>query len=169
MNISQEELKKLIKYEPESGRFIWIINASTRVRAGDVAGYVRKKDGYLVVRINGYGYSAHRLAWFYVNGVWPGIIDHKDRNPLNNAIANLREATTSQNGMNTGPSKLNTSGYRGVTWNKAVGKWQAQARVNGRSHYLGVFDVALEASAAYEGFCRNHHGQFFAGNLGESA
>lgn len=165
MMIGHKELKSLLSYDPETGNFIWLINASSNARIGDIAGHLRKRDGYTLIRINEKGYQAHRLAWFYVHGVWPALIDHKDRNKSNNALSNLREATTSQNAMNAKATCLNTSGYRGVTWNKASGKWQAQSRLNGRNHYLGLFESAPEASEAYEDFCKKHHGQFFSGNL----
>lgn len=164
MKISQEELKSLLSYDPETGAFTWRLMTSPRVKAGDRAGYFRKRDGYIVVRIHGYGYSAHRLAWFYVHGIWPGMIDHKDRNRANNAMKNLREATVSQNAMNTVATSSNTSGYRGVTWNRGAGRWQAQSRLNGKNHYLGLFKSAAAASDAYEAFCRQHHGQFYVGN-----
>lgn len=167
--ITQEELKSILSYDPETGLFTWRINASTRVKEGHVAGYVRKRDGYLVIRINAIGYSAHRLAWLYMHGVWPALIDHKDRNRLNNSIGNLREATVSQNGMNSETNNANSSGYRGVTWNKRSGKWQAQAKVNGRNHYLGLFASADQASFAYESFCKRAHGDFYLGSRSAAA
>jgi TPR repeat protein len=163
MTISQAEVQSLLHYDPENGRFTWLVNASTRAKAGSVAGCV-KRDGYLTLRIKGKAYSCHRLAWFYVHGVWPTKIDHKDRNPLNNALNNLREATTSQNAMNTGATCVNTSGFRGVTRIKSSGKWMAQSRLNGKSHYLGVFESPERASEAYERFCKKNHGAFYSGN-----
>ncbi|RTY61958.1 HNH endonuclease [Pseudomonas veronii] len=169
MTISHEELKSVLAYDADTGQFTWLVNSSARVQAGRSAGYMRKRDGYIVVRVRGHGYSAHRLAWFYTHGVWPVVIDHIDRNRSNNAMENLREATASQNGMNTGIRELNTSGYRGVTWNKAARRWQAQARLNGRNFYLGVFESAVMASEVYEEFCKERHGEFYVGSQGEAA
>lgn len=64
--------------------------------------------------------------------------------------------------MNTEILERNTSGYRGVTWNKLRGKWQAQAMLDGRNNYLGLFDLAEDASKAYQAFCQENHGLFFA-------
>lgn len=162
MTISQAKLKTLLRYEQDTGSFFWLVSRPAGVKPGDVAGHISKKDGYHVIKVMGRSYQAHRLAWFYVYGVWPCEIDHKDRKRASNAIENLRLATKSQNGMNTKFRALNTSGYRGVCWNKSAGKWQAQAKISGVSHHLGVFDSAEDASKAYEHFCRLNHGEFFA-------
>ena len=160
MTLTQKELQALLSYDAESGRFIWLVKPSNKVRIGSEAGHKRKRGGYIYIKIKEKGYFAHQLAWFYVYGYWARIIDHKDRNPSNNALSNLREATVSQNALNS-VNRTNTSGYRGVTWNKRAKKWQAQARLNNRYHYLGVFESSEDASSAFEAFSRTHHGQFF--------
>lgn len=64
-------------------------------------------------------------------------IDHKDTDKLNCTIENLRPCTTSQNAMNTNLSKRNTSGVKGVWFDKRINKWCAEIFVNGCKHFLG--------------------------------
>src|SRR5437762_1298651 len=59
------------------------------------------------------------------------ILDHKDRNYLNNQIDNLRSATISQNKINSKLQRNNTSGFKGVCFYKARNKWVAYIKVNG--------------------------------------
>jgi len=62
---------------------------------------------------------------------------------------NLRPATRSQNQANLGLSVRNSSGRKGVVWNKNVGRWQAQIGVRGKLVYLGLYDDIEVASNAY--------------------
>ncbi len=70
--------------------------------------------------------------------------DHINRNGLDNRRCNLRLATASQNGCNTGKRKDNTSGYKGVCWDHK--KWRAYIRVNGKRIHLGLFDDIKDAA-----------------------
>jgi len=76
-----------------------------------------------------------------------GMIDHRDRDGLNCRRENLRSATPSQSGANRGMQKNNTSGVKGVSWDKKAGKWWAYIRVNGKVRHLGRF-TDLEAARA---------------------
>lgn len=88
-------------------------------------------------------------------------VDHVNGDTLDNRRSNLRLATASQNSMNRRKGTNNTSGYKGVSFIKATGKWRASIRVKGRMKYLGEFDTP---KAAYEAYCeiaREVHGEFF--------
>ena len=87
-------------------------------------------------------------------------IDHKDCNPRNNQISNLRPATRSQNAMNCKVRSNNKSGYKGVIWRKDLQKWQAYITVNRKRIHLGFFDDPKEAYAAYCKAARKYHGEF---------
>ena len=78
------------------------------------------------------------------------IIDHINRNPLDNRRCNLRYATKQQNNFNSSIRKDNTSGYRGVIWNKQVKKWHVQIAHNKKRIYLGCFNSIKEASEVYK-------------------
>ena len=124
--ITQKELKELLHYDPGTGVFVWknIITANQK-KNGDVAGGYDDK-GYIKIRINYKHYLAHRLAWLYVYGEWPSKhLDHINRNPSDNRISNLREATHLENNKNASKRKDNTSGYKGVNWHARNKKWIA--------------------------------------------
>lgn len=84
--------------------------------------------------------------------------DHINRDRLDNRRSNLRNVTGSVNTMNQGLSPRNTSGYRGVTWDKARKKWMATTKHLGRYVYLGRYDTAEEAAAAREEYDRRERG-----------
>jgi hypothetical protein len=87
-------------------------------------------------------------------------VDHIDLNGLNNCKANLRVATPMQNTWNRRRSAANTSGLKGVCWNKASKKWQSQIRVKGKNKYLGLFETSNLAHLAYCEAAKLLHGQF---------
>lgn len=160
--ITQNELKEILHYDPETGIFTRLVASSNnKMKAGQVAGGVSDK-GYIRIRIRGKRYLAHRLAWLYVYGTFPTDgTDHVNGVRDDNRLCNLRPATKSQNGMNQGKQRSNTSGFKGVYWSSQHQKWRAQCVANGKKYYLGLFDAAEDASAAYQAFAVKHHGQFF--------
>lgn len=86
--------------------------------------------------------------------------DHLDGDGLNNRRANLREATSNQNMHNRRLNKDNLSGFKGVSWHKRDGFWQAGIRADGRSKNLGYYATAEEAARAYDAAARELHGDF---------
>ena len=144
-----EHLRNLFSYDQETGVFTRQISKGTQ-KAGSVAGGF-DKNGYVRIKIDGKFYKAHRVAWFYVNGVWPkNEIDHINGIPSDNRIANLREATRLENCQNRSINVDNKSGYRGVHWHKQCSKWAAHIRHQGKKIYLGLFETAQEAGFAAE-------------------
>lgn len=87
-------------------------------------------------------------------------VDHRDGNGLNNRRGNLRLATRSQNNQNRNTGVNNTSGYKGVTWHKAKGKWNARIKINGKRRNLGYFSNPESAAAAYAAASSELHGEF---------
>ena len=77
------------------------------------------------------------------------LVDHINRNGLDNRRCNLRFVTDSQNKYNCGKTKSNTSGFKGVVWHRKARKWQAQINVDKRTKYLGLFSNMSDAVAAY--------------------
>lgn len=94
------------------------------------------------------------------------LVDHENGNGLDNLRKNLRVCTYMQNLQNQRLSKSNTSGYKGVTWNKGANKWQSAIRANGVRKYLGVFIDPKEAHEAYCKAALELHGEF--ANFGET-
>jgi hypothetical protein len=148
----------LLDYDPLTGVFVWR-ESKGRAKKGSVAGSLRP-DGYLKVVIDGQQYLLHRLAWFYVYGVWPSeTVDHKDTNRQNNAIENLREATYQQNNCNK-LNEMGASGFKGVSWHSCSRKWMARIKSFRKTVYLGIFDTPEQAHEAYCAAAREVHGEF---------
>jgi len=112
--------------------------------------------GYIVIKIKGRVYFAHRLAWLYIYGEWPSeIIDHINRERDDNRICNLRDVSSSQNNLNRtlDPKGRGASGRKGVTVLKRKDgtiRYQAVICRGGDVVYLGLFDDIETAAAAYE-------------------
>lgn len=157
--LTHERLRELLAYDPESGVFTWLQSKGTRV-AGKPAGYICGEKG-IYIMVDKKGYRAHRLAWFYMTGAWPADqVDHIDRNPNNNAWANLREATGSENSHNTKRAHTNTSGVKGVSWVSSLGKWRTQVKLRGVLHSAGDFDDLQKAAEAVRSLRSRLHGEF---------
>lgn len=145
--LTQGRLKNVLSYDPATGVFTWLKRRGCSA-AGNEAGCVAL-NGYCLIRIDGVLYTAHRLAWFYINGAWPdGHIDHVNRNRLDNRISNLRVCNDLENGPNANLSRANKSGVTGVWFNSKVGKWYAQIMVNRRNLYLGRYQEKEDAIRA---------------------
>jgi hypothetical protein len=106
----------------------------------------------------------HRAIWERAHGPIPEgyTVDHADRDTLNNRRSNLRLATSSQQMQNRGTFRSNTSGYRGVSWHRRVGKWQARIRIDGRLIGLGYYTEPEAAARAYDAASAIHHDPDFA-------
>lgn len=109
-------------------------------------GYLMRSEGRKIRRYLHRVIAARMVGRELLRGE---LVDHVDGNKLNNSRANLRICTSSQNGMNRRRSGANTSGYKGVFWNKKDSKWEAQIKMNKVKHFLGYFDDPKEAHAAY--------------------
>jgi hypothetical protein len=158
--LTAERLRKLLDYDPKTGKFSWKARTSARVSIGRLAGNV-SVNGYIEIGIDGTSYTAHRLAWLYVTGEWPPKeIDHINGQPTDNRFTNLRAATVSENQMNKKMPINNTSGVKGVTWHERGKKWMASIGVNKRSIYLGLFTHLEDAAAAYERAAEKYFGEF---------
>lgn len=160
--ITAERLREVVTYDPETGIFRWTSAvSSTKVRAGDVAGYVCSTLGYVMMGVDGASYRAHRLAWLYVHRRWPSNqIDHINGAKDDNRLANLREATAQQNVANRGRHKNNQSGFKGVVWHRGAKRWRAYINADRKFHHIGYFDSAEEAHAAYVDVAERTFGAF---------
>ena len=170
--LSQKSLKNYLHYNSDTGIFIRKIATSSNAAVGDIAGYLHR-EGYIIIRVDGKGYLAHRLAWLYMAGKWPeDQIDHINHIRNDNRWRNLREATQQENCKNRSIRKTNTSGVTGVCWHKARGKWDAYIKVDCRSIFLGSYVDRFEAICARlsannkHGFHENH-GRNATNNIGK--
>lgn len=141
----QDELKEWLHYDPVSGEFTWRKCKARWVTPGAVAGSIRA-DGYVEIGLFGQSYLAHRLAFLYMEGEVPELVDHIDQNRTNNTYSNLRAADRRLNAYNSKLDKRNTSGIRGVSWDKSKQKWVARFKQDGKYLCLGYFSSIEEAA-----------------------
>jgi hypothetical protein len=147
--LTQARLKEVLHYDPETGIFTRKIRTSTRVNAGDIAGYIASR-GYVHIKVDGKAYTGHRLAWLYMTGHWPFELDHKDGIRSHNWFDNLRDVSKSGNSQNQRKArKDNQNGYLGVSILKETGTFRACISINGKNKHLGCFKTAPEAHEAY--------------------
>lgn len=153
--ITQDRLKSLLTYDPDTGEFRWRTRRGGNAVSGSLAG-ARNTEGYVHIQIEGKKYKAHRLAWLYVHGQHPDEIDHVNRIKDDNRIANLRSVTHAQNGQNQSKPKNNTSGHIGVDFHKRSNRWRARIKIGGKLRDIGYFD-SKEAAAKARANAETHH------------
>ena len=156
--LTQEFLLHIFDYK--DGELYWKnkYKPTSSIKIGDKAGFIHK--GYMALRMNKKYYAIHRLIFMMHYGYFPKFIDHKDNNPLNNKIENLREATSQQNNCNQKLSSRNTSGYKNVIWNKNYKKWQVLIRVNGKMKWFGAYFCKDVARFVAETMRYKYHKEF---------
>ena len=159
--LSPVGFENVLRYEPATGKFFWLVARPRKTRAGDPAGHVNKK-GYIEIRYNHITYRAHRIAWYLHTGEDPHplTIDHINGDRSDNKMCNLRLATQGQNSKNQRKRKHTKSQYKGAHWREKSGKWQSQIRVDGKSIHLGYFCDDYEAHLAYCAAAARLHGEF---------
>lgn len=142
--VTAEQVRRLFRYDPTTGEFYRVV----RSRLGKRSDFFDKK-GYRGLYVGKVKFAAHRVAWLHFYGEWPkGQIDHFDMDKGNNAIANLRVVTNTENQQNRlKATSKNSSGLLGAGRN--YDKFGAQIRVNGKRVWLGLFGTAAEAHEAY--------------------
>lgn len=164
--LSPEMLRKLLRYDPDTGKLFWIKRDPSFFKAGkqtamhncaawnaryaDTEAFTSIRDGgYKHGQIFSKSYKAHRIAWALHYGEWPKeCIDHINGVTSDNRIKNLRDVSRSKNQRNASMSLNNTSGVCGVYWCKRSKKWIARIEVQNARKYLGSFQSIQDASAA---------------------
>ncbi len=145
--MSVGDIRELIDYNPETGVLTAKVNFSGR-QAGSVIGS-QTWQGYYAFSLFGKKCFAHRLAWLLHYGEWPSQpIDHINGIKTDNSIRNLRLCSLSQNQFNKPTQKNNTTGVKGVYWNKRDKRYVASVQFNGKKYSAGHhkdIDSAKEA------------------------
>lgn len=177
--LTQEEVRELITYDPISGKTFWnkrdvkwFDASETRNEKWVCDLWNSKNAGKEITRLDGRGYIQprllskrvllHRLIWLYMTGEWPNIIDHINGKRDDNRWENLRNVNISTNAKNSKRYKNNTSGCTGVS--KYKGKYKAMIQDQKISILIGYFNSFEEASSARrrkeeELFFGEHHGK----------
>ena len=157
--ITQQRLREVVDYHPETGEFTWRprvagdtddpakVSAWNTRYAGKPAGC--RTHGYIRLSIDDEKHYAHRMAWLYVTGEMPELLDHINRDGTDNRFENLRIADKRLNNVNS-DRKDNTSGYRGVRPSANGKRWVVQHLRPGHTNkYIGTYDTVEEAVAVY--------------------
>lgn len=161
---SQEYLRQLLDYDPETGVLTWKARTPEMFSAdgrdpqwkarnwnskleGKEAFNVKSPNGYLASLLNGKRLYAHRVIWAWFHGYWPGYIDHINGDRADNRLSNLRVTTKVKNQRNVRYTKPSKSGVVGVNWFKQTSKWSVSIGCNGRSVWLGCYEDKLDAIA----------------------
>lgn len=165
--LTPERLREVVHYEPETGEFRRI--ESRRQRSLGLITPKPMPSGHLRIQIDGKRYLAHRLAWLYVHGSLPDVLDHINGDPKDNRIANLRPASNSENARNSRGRSHSTSGVRNVQWarrKRDIFAWRATVTHDGKCYrkWFGSDKMALgEAKEWAESLRKRLHGDFFYG------
>ena len=165
--LAPEIIRSLFCYDASTGEILW--KHRPDVQGSWNAKYARRpagtiKKGYLQICIKVDGkkcfFSGQRIAWAHHYGEWPkGEVDHKNHDPSDNRIDNLRLATHSQNGCH----KLQSTGkvpFKGVYWMPTKGRFAAQIKRNKQWKWLGLHETAEDAARAYDRAALDLHGEF---------
>ena len=156
--INQEQLKKLLDYDPETGVFRWKDTLGSRAKAGDVAGTLNG-NGYIYIKIRQKPYRAHRLVWLYTHGKFPeNHMDHINGLRDDNRIINLRAVTRTENARNQFIPTNNTSGHIGVSWYTEKNRWRVRVQGIGYGSFECKSDAIAKAKKVYKelGYHENH-------------
>lgn len=145
--LTQSRLRDLLCYDPDTGLFTWRVKRGGKATAGSIAG-ASDVHGYIVIRLDGVLYKAHRLAWYHTHGAWPAKnLDHINRIKSDNRIKNLRPVDQSLN-MHNANRKAGESGTVGIAWDRGRRKWCARVKIDYATKFLGRFDTKAAAVKA---------------------
>jgi hypothetical protein len=170
--LTQAELKALLHYDPATGIFTWkerdaaLFRSSQAMQswnerwAGKQAGC--SAAGRIDVHVLKTNWRGHRLAFLYMTGSVPPLVDHRDGNPLNNSFSNLRAASNGQNRSNSKPTMMRK--LKGV-YARSTGNYQALIRFENKTIGLGTFADPMAAARAYDAAAVLLHGKFARTNL----
>lgn len=163
-------LRECLDYDPVTGALTWRSRPREHFKtdvywrrwntrfAGKAAGGLHSM-GYRTICIGDIDYLAHRIVWrILYPGAVPDRLDHQNLDQLDNRPLNIRAATPSQNATNKGLRRDNTTGYKGVVWDR--GRFVARITHEGKELHLGRFVTAEAAFAAYREAATRLHGEF---------
>lgn len=138
-------------FEYTNGNLVRVKTAAPNAKVGDVVGSLDQSTGYLKATIDKKQYYVHRLIWMYHYGYIDSdvLLDHKDRDKLNNDINNLRIVTKQENGFNTDA--------KGYYFHKEKRKYKAQIMLSGKQIHIGYYDTEGKARRAYKKAKQQHH------------
>lgn len=180
-NLTPELLRSILSYNPLTGILTWLPRPKSAFvderawkiwttkysgkRAGSECVSQRgRKYRAIGIKLNGKAvlYLEHRIAWIMMHGSLADDvqIDHINTDATDNRASNLRQADSSENQCNRIRSIVNTSGVKGVHFEKWSGRYLASITKNRKRYNLGRYDSIEEAASAYKQAALELHGQF---------
>jgi HNH endonuclease/AP2 domain len=175
--LTSARARRFLEYDADTGILRWKMRTAAdfidgkysakrraaswnRKYAGRIAA-THYNTGHIGVYIDGKSWSAGSVILLMVNGEWPTeFTDHRNGDPTDYRLSNLRPATRSQNSANSKLASNNRSGFKGVTWAPHMSKWKARIRVHQQLRHLGYFDTPEEAHEAYMAAALEAFGEF---------
>jgi hypothetical protein len=141
------KVREWLDYDPVTGVFTWKKATKRRNKPGMIAGK-EAANGYIEIHVDRVSYLAHRVAFVWMTGLLPKMVDHINGDKLDNRWANLRDVSYQVNVENkASPQTRSKTGFLGV--NEYKGRFRAMIGHNGRNYYSPTFDTPQEARAAY--------------------
>ena len=143
------------KFNYEDGKLIWK-EPQDKKYLGKEAGTITS-NSYRSIYLGGKLWGVHRIVFLMIRGYLPYVVDHLDRNKLNNRIENLADSTESANMSNTKMRSTNTSGYRWVYYSNDTRKYSARLKVDGKMRRLGEYSTPGEAHNVARDYFEKHY------------
>ena len=143
--------------------FVTLVDKADLELIADYRWYAHKRPRWKTHYVLANDYSRktmlqlHTLLVPYSDGL---VVDHKNRNGLDNRRCNLRRCTQAQNHANGPKYRNNTSGYKGVVWVGRANKYAAGISLNGKRKHLGYFVDPIDAAVAYNKAAFESWGEF---------
>ncbi len=156
-SLTAERVRELLDYDPVTGALDWINPAPRLPSEGGKAGHIAltgKRSARRFLNIDYKRYPAHRIVWLHAKGTWPLgslVANNGDYDDLK--LANFSDLTRAEAAQLGGPFTSNTSGHRGVSWEKKRKRWQAYITHNYKRVHIGYYktvDEAVQARAQAE-------------------
>ena len=157
--LTQDLLKSLVRYAPETGIFTRIKRTSNRIKVGDIAS-TNSGSGYIQFYLCNKKVFSHRMAFMYMTGSIPKYIDHINTDGRDNRWCNLRACTQAENAMNVKIRSDSTSGVKGVSWVSEKKVWKACITHNKKKKHIGYFKTVEKAETAIREARSKYHGEF---------
>lgn len=164
VEIVKRLLTERVTYNPETGLFfdkktgkIKALRKPGNPRNGPLLEFNVGRD---VPRVKVF---AHRAAWFLYYGEWAPLLDHRDGDPFNNKISNLREASKVQNDWNRKAVPGARSEYKNVCFDpqrQGRKKYKVRVQANGTRRIIGWFATEQEAAEAAKEAMERLHGEY---------
>jgi HNH endonuclease len=151
--LTKQYLDELFDYR--DGSLYWKKSRSNIVKVGDKVGCM-SGNGYLDVRVDGKLLKVHRIIFVMHHGYEPKMLDHINADKTDNRIENLRECVSAENVRNRPLNKNNTTGSKGVVFNKRRGKYMVRVSEKYLGYYEDLELADLVATMARE----KYHGKF---------